>query len=64
MRSKTKKATFNLHTDVPATLDQIGIQGMAASRNTPVEQALNQELNIVTISKQRQRGLLSYLDDA
>lgn len=44
MRRKTKKAIFNLHTDVPATLDQIVTQGMAASRNIPVEPALNQEL--------------------
>ena len=64
MRRKTKKATFSLHTDVPATLDQIGIQDMAASRNTPVEQAFNQELNIGAISKQRQRSLLGCLDDA
>lgn len=44
MRRKTKKATFNLHTDVLAALDQIVTQGMAPSKNSLVEQALNKEL--------------------
>lgn len=44
MRRKTKKATFNLHIDVLAALDEIMAQGMVPSKNTLVEQALNKEL--------------------
>lgn len=44
MRGKTKKATFNLHTDVLATLDEIMAQGIAPSKNALVEQALLKEL--------------------
>lgn len=44
MRGKTKKATFNLHTDVLAALDKIMAQGMAPSKNALVEQALLKEL--------------------
>jgi len=44
MRRKTKKATFNLHTDVLAALDEIMAQGMVPSKNALVEQALNKEL--------------------
>lgn len=45
MRGKTKKATFNLHTDVLAALDKIMAQGIAPSKNALVEQALVKELN-------------------
>lgn len=45
MRGKTKKATFSLHTDVLATLDEIMAQGMVSSKNALVEQALLKELN-------------------
>lgn len=45
MRGKTKKATFNLHTDVLAALDQAMAQGIAPSKNALVEQALVKELN-------------------
>ena len=44
MREKTKKATFSLHTDVLAALDEIMAQGMAPSKNALVEQALLKEL--------------------
>ncbi len=44
MRGKTKKATFNLHTDVLADLDEIMAQGMVLSKNALVEQALLKEL--------------------
>jgi predicted transcriptional regulator len=44
MRGKTKKATFNLHTDVLTALDEIMAQGMAPSKNALVEQALLREL--------------------
>lgn len=44
MRRKTKKATFNLHTDVLAALDEVMARGMAPSKNALVEQALNKEL--------------------
>lgn len=45
MRGKTKKATFNLHTDVLAALDEAMAQGIAPSKNALVEQALVKELN-------------------
>ena len=44
MRGKTKKATFNLHTDVLAALDEMMTLGMAPSKNALVEQALLKEL--------------------
>jgi hypothetical protein len=44
MNTKTKKATFNLHTDVIAALDEAMSQGMASSKNALVEQALVKEL--------------------
>jgi len=44
MRRKTKKATFNLPTDVLAALDEIMAQRIAPSKNALVEQALNKEL--------------------
>ena len=44
MRGKTKKATFNLHTDVLAALDEVMSKGMAPSKNALVEQALLKEL--------------------
>ena len=44
MRGKTKKATFNLHTDVLAALDQVMSKGIAPSKNALVEQALLKEL--------------------
>ncbi len=45
MYGKTKKATFNLHTDVLTALDKIMAQGIAPSKNALVEQALRKELN-------------------
>ncbi|MDP2917417.1 MAG: hypothetical protein Q8O16_05750 [Dehalococcoidia bacterium] len=44
MSAKTKKATFNLHTDVLAALDEAMTQGIAPSKNALVEQALVKEL--------------------
>jgi hypothetical protein len=44
MREKTKKATFNLHTDVLSALDEIMAQGIVPSKNALVEQALLKEL--------------------
>jgi hypothetical protein len=44
MRGKTKKATFNLHIDVLAALDEIMARGVAPSKNALVEQALLKEL--------------------
>jgi hypothetical protein len=44
MISKTKKATFNLHTDVLAALDEMMAKGKAPSKNALVEQALIKEL--------------------
>ena len=45
MIGKTKKATFNLHTDVLAALDEVMAKGKAPSKNVLVEQALIKELN-------------------
>lgn len=44
MRGKTKKATFNLHTDVLAALDDITARGIVPSKNALVERALLKEL--------------------
>jgi hypothetical protein len=44
MRGKTKKATFNLHIDVLAALDEVMAQGIVPSKNALVEQALLKEL--------------------
>lgn len=44
MRRRTKKATFNLHTDVLAALDEAMSKGIAPSKNALVEQALLKEL--------------------
>jgi hypothetical protein len=44
MRGKTRKATFNLHIDVLAELDEVMAQGRASSKNALVEQALLKEL--------------------
>ena len=44
MSAKTKKATFNLHTDVLAALDEVMAQGIAPSKNALVERALLKEL--------------------
>jgi len=44
MRGKTKKATFNLHADVLAALDEIMARGIAPSKNALVEKALLKEL--------------------
>ena len=44
MPGKTKKATFNLHTDVLAALDEVISEGIAPSKNALVEQALLKEL--------------------
>jgi metal-responsive CopG/Arc/MetJ family transcriptional regulator len=45
MREKTKKATFNLPTDLLESLDEIMASGMVSSKNALVEQALIKELN-------------------
>ena len=45
MKTKSKKATFNLHEDVIRALDEAISQGMAPSKNAFVEQALLNELN-------------------
>ena len=44
MSGKTKKATFNLHTDILAALDEIMARGIIPSKNALVEQALLKEL--------------------
>jgi hypothetical protein len=44
MSAKTKKATFNLHPDVIAALDEAMAKGAAPSKNVLVERALVREL--------------------
>ena len=44
MSEKTKKATFNLHPDVLAALDEAMAEGVASSKNVLVERALIREL--------------------
>jgi hypothetical protein len=44
MAGTTKKATFNIHTDVLTALDEIAAQGIVTSKNALVEQALIKEL--------------------
>lgn len=44
MRGKTKKATFSLHPDVLAALDEAAARGAAPSKNALVERALVKEL--------------------
>ncbi|MDO8568016.1 MAG: hypothetical protein Q7R57_04805 [Dehalococcoidales bacterium] len=44
MPGKTKKATFNLHTDVLNELDEAMSRGIAPSKNALVERALLREL--------------------
>jgi len=44
MSEKTKKATFNLHPDVLAALDEAMAEGVAPSKNVLVERALVREL--------------------
>ena len=44
MSEKTKKATFNLHPDVLAALDEAMAGGVAPSKNALVERALVREL--------------------
>jgi hypothetical protein len=43
-RAQTRKATFNLHTDVLEALDQAMSEGKAPSKNVLVEQAIIMEL--------------------
>jgi hypothetical protein len=44
MPGKTKKATFNLRTDILAELDKVMSTGVAPSKNALVERALLKEL--------------------
>ena len=60
MRGKTKKATFSLHADVLAALDEIMAQGVAPSKNALVEQALLKELKEL----QRQARLTQWQEGA
>jgi len=55
MRAKTKKATFNLHTDVLAALDEAASKGMVTNKNALVEQAVLKELKEL---KQQERAAL------
>lgn len=55
MRGKTKKATFNLHIDVLAELDEVMTSGIAPSKNALVERALVKELK--ELRRQARRAL-------
>lgn len=57
MREKTKKATFNLHTDVLAAIDEIMATGMVPSKNALVEQALIKEVNEIRKQTRQKRWL-------
>lgn len=58
MTRRTRKATFNLHTDVLEALDDAMAQGAAPSKNALVERALRSEL------KELQRGARQKLWEA
>ena len=45
MKGKTKKATFNLHTELLEELDELMTHGIASSKNALVEQAIRKELD-------------------
>ena len=45
MKGKTKKATFNLHTELLEELDEMMTHGIASSKNALVEQAIRKELD-------------------
>lgn len=55
MREKTKKATFSLHTDVLAALDEVMSKGIVPSKNALVEQALLKELK--ELKRQERKAL-------
>ena len=63
MRGKTKKATFSLHTDVLAALDEAMSKGIAPSKNALVEQALLKELKELQMQA-RQRAWQEGANDA
>ena len=44
MGSKTKKATFNLHTEILDALDEVMARGIVPSKNALVERALIKEV--------------------
>lgn len=56
MRNKTKKATFSLHADVLAALDEAMSRGTVPSKNALVEQALVKELK--ELKRQARKKLL------
>jgi hypothetical protein len=55
MPGKTRKATFNLHTDVLAEMDEVMAQGRVTSKNALVEQALIKELK--ELKRQERKAL-------
>ena len=55
MPSKAKKATFSLHADVLAALDEAIAQQVAPSKNAFVERALLRELRDVRRQARRRR---------
>jgi metal-responsive CopG/Arc/MetJ family transcriptional regulator len=55
MRRSTKKATFSLDTQVLAALDDAMARGLARSKNSLVEQALQNELR--QLQKEARRKL-------
>jgi hypothetical protein len=59
MSVKTKKATFNIHTDILDALDEVMMQGMAPSKNALIEQALIKELKNL-----KQQARITHLQEA
>jgi len=55
MSAKTKKATFNLHPDVIAVLNEAMAKGVAPSKNVLVERALVKKLKELQKHERRAR---------
>jgi hypothetical protein len=55
MKTKSRKATFNLHVDILEALDEVMSHGAAPSKNALVEQALLKELK--DLKRQARRTL-------
>ena len=55
MSEKTKKATFNLHPEILAELDQAMAEGAAPSKNILVERALAKELKEIRRAARKRR---------
>lgn len=64
MSSKTRKATFNLHPEILAELDQVMAAGVAPSKNALVERALVKEFDEIRRQERRARWAAGAKDPA